>query len=317
MDHPNFQITDHVYKTVGDHPIQLSLLIPKSIVELGSKDKHPVILRWHGGYLVTGARKSSFWAPQWVADLALERSAYLISADYRLMPEAAGRDILDDLHDVVRWIGNTLPKVLQDQSLAVDTTRVLVVGESAGGWCAVQSFLTASSVHPAVKFQAAISQYGIMDTKARFFSEAYDKTIMGNPQKPRSVPEDHVARVKSGQTPKVVSNSPIPARLDLAISIIQHGLFTEYLGDNSLLNPTENVETYKGAWPRVLLIHGTGDSAVPVDQSERFCEKVKQSAGEDNVRLVIRKDQEHMFDVALHLHEPWLKQSVGWVAQLW
>lgn len=66
----DFEIHDVVYKTVGDHNISLSILVPKTLVSDAndSHGKRPVIARFHGGFLVGGTRLYSDWFPDWSVD---------------------------------------------------------------------------------------------------------------------------------------------------------------------------------------------------------------------------------------------------------
>jgi acetyl esterase/lipase len=63
----DFEIHDFVYKTVGDHDISLSILVPKTLLSEvnGSHGKKPVIVRFHGGFLVGGSRTYTDWFPKW------------------------------------------------------------------------------------------------------------------------------------------------------------------------------------------------------------------------------------------------------------
>jgi cephalosporin-C deacetylase-like acetyl esterase len=47
FDHFNVYTTS--YKKIGDHGIEVNVLVPKGI----SPGKHPVVVRWHGGGLVS------------------------------------------------------------------------------------------------------------------------------------------------------------------------------------------------------------------------------------------------------------------------
>jgi len=57
----NFNATDCTYKTVDDHAIKCTVLTSKTAVS----GKRPVIVRWHGGFLFTGARMFPDWWPSW------------------------------------------------------------------------------------------------------------------------------------------------------------------------------------------------------------------------------------------------------------
>jgi len=46
-----FNITTVPYQTIGDHNVTVDLLIPNDL----KPGKHPLIIRFHGGFLVAGS----------------------------------------------------------------------------------------------------------------------------------------------------------------------------------------------------------------------------------------------------------------------
>jgi hypothetical protein len=94
----------------------------------------------------------------------------MVLPDYRLLPEASAHDILQDMADILRWLPTGLPPIVASEGCTVDVTRTLLAGESAGGWCAVQSGLLhgtgiagfAGSESP-VKIAAVISKFGWLE----------------------------------------------------------------------------------------------------------------------------------------------------------
>jgi hypothetical protein len=65
-----------------------------------------------------------------------------VSADYRLMPESNGLDMLEDLSDFWTWVrGGELQKTLDGfkPGVEADLEKVIAYGESAGGTLALQS----------------------------------------------------------------------------------------------------------------------------------------------------------------------------------
>ena len=68
-------------------------------------------------------------------EYALEHCALILTPNYRLLPESTGLEILDDLSDVWKWVHSDLQSLVSNNSkdeLEVDTSRILVQGESAG-----------------------------------------------------------------------------------------------------------------------------------------------------------------------------------------
>ena len=99
--------------------------------------------------------------PGWILKLALRNNAIIISPDYRLMPEANGLDILQDLRDFYNWLQT--PKTLDSylsHDVSADVEHLLITGESAGGWLALQSILLSASRE---RIGAVISHYGMID----------------------------------------------------------------------------------------------------------------------------------------------------------
>ena len=63
-----------------------------------------------------------------------------VSADYRLMPESSGLDILDDVSDFWKWVkGGELQREVGKlkQGVEADLEKLIVYGESAGGTLAL------------------------------------------------------------------------------------------------------------------------------------------------------------------------------------
>ena len=50
------------------------------------------------------------WFPQWALDYCLLNSAMFVTADYRLMPESTGLDIMEDLSNFGRGSEKTLSR---------------------------------------------------------------------------------------------------------------------------------------------------------------------------------------------------------------
>lgn len=73
-----FKIHDVVYKTVDNHDIGLSILVPNALLSGAhkSEEKRPVIVRFHGGFLVGGSRLYTDWFPKWsVKPIRLQQSS--------------------------------------------------------------------------------------------------------------------------------------------------------------------------------------------------------------------------------------------------
>ena len=304
-----FNIHEITYKTVFNTPIDATILIPKSI----KPGKYPVLVRWHGGYLVSGARMFLPFFQQWVFDFALSHSAIIVVPDYRLMPESSGLDILEDVADFWSWTCNSLPEELKKISsdISIDLKRIAVVGESAGGYLSVQSAL----LHPEVGIKAVMAQYPILDVASDFFKKAYKKPISGLPQQPQDLVENHIASMKTGSV-VVADPSDPPSRLGLAFAIVQQGRYLELLGEGPEVRPLENLKAFKGELPFLFICHGNQDSAVPVEGTRMFEKLLREMRPDAKVKFAY-EDGEHGFDEACTLETPWLMEGLREVQKAW
>ena len=126
-----FIIETITYKYAHGNAILLDVMVPKSV----SDGKHSVNLRFHGGYLVNGARNAPELTPPRILQHAIDESVIIVTPDYRLLPESRGVDILEDIEDVWNWVCTGLDKTvsrMSDGKAGADIERVIVSGESAG-----------------------------------------------------------------------------------------------------------------------------------------------------------------------------------------
>ena len=128
-----------------------------------------------------------------------------------------------------------------------------------------------------------------------------------------TVISDHLAAMKPGEIISVVQQ---PSRIDLAIAVIQQGRYPEMLGSDRSLYPFEMLETAKDFFPPLFIFHGTDDTAVEVERTQRFVQKFREVVPKGKV-LVKYEPGEHVFDSPVGLEVPWLKQGLAFVAEEW
>ncbi|KAJ5948736.1 hypothetical protein N7454_002043 [Penicillium verhagenii] len=318
----DFHIHHETYKVISEHPIDLSILVPKFLVENGElTEKTPLITEFHGGFLVGGNRLFSPWFSDWLIELALARRAIIVTPDYRLLPEATGHDILADLASFWEWLPRHLePKLASfypEVRIRPDFDRILGTGSSAGGWMVSQSML----LHPEINIRAVILSYPMIDLRDQFWAEKYEKPIFGLPTLPYEIVEAHLKGLPPNAvctTDGDIEKSVGLSRLPVAISTVQHGKYLDFFGRETELFPFENLPRAKRLPPFVWVFHGRQDSAVPFSGSEKFVAEIQKHRPDVHVRLD-GKDGEHGFDNEdkVTISEGWMKEGVDELLPYW
>jgi acetyl esterase/lipase len=189
-----------------------------------------------------------------------------------------------------------------------DLDRILCSGESAGGWLAIQSAIT----QPYGSIRAFIPSYPLVDLEAHWFTKAFTKAPFGTPMLDPTIIDSHV---NSMIPSTIISDVEPPARMPLAITILQQGRFPEFLGFDPRLYPMKTIETLD-RFPFTFIFHGADDSAVPVEGSQKFASRIRQKFSEDVVHIYIGPG-EHGFDSNATLETGWLKEGLDKVSSLW
>ncbi|KAK8251128.1 Alpha/Beta hydrolase protein [Phyllosticta capitalensis] len=317
----DFSIHTTPYKTVGSHAITADVLIPKSLLTSPSPPR-PLLVRFHGGGLVGASSLfPAFFAP-WMLQLAEREGAVIVSPNYRLLPEASVGDVLADVEDVWRWVRGEgeeeggLARFVEHETkgrVTVDTRRVMTAGDSAGGYLSVMLALR----HPD-EIRSATAAYPMLDIRSAHFSTSYAKPMFGLPMQPRALYDAHVAAVRSGDKPGVISADPRCERFELMFCVPQNGICSElFPADQRAWVPFEAVED--GArLPRggLFVAHGAGDDVVPVEGSRAFERLVRERDGEVRFVLAVREGG-HGFDAEASVDDEWMRDGLRGVVQAW
>ncbi|KAK0948056.1 hypothetical protein LTR29_000580 [Friedmanniomyces endolithicus] len=305
----NFSITDFTYTTVDDTPLEASLLIPNTILQSPHPSKPaPLAIRFHGGF----PRHRP--PPQ--------HGAVVITVDYRLLPEAKGIEILNDVKAFYAWLAKpgTLTSLLP-AGVEMDIDNLLVTGESAGGYLAFMSALIAPKA-----IKAVVMHYPMLDLRAPHYTQAYTKHIFDPPvpQIPKAVLDGFLANLKGNE---VVASAVPLARVPLAMSMVQQGRFEELFGSERSLYPIDvlddGVVSESSRLPAMWILHGKQDTAVPVEGTHKFVEKLREKVPGVQLHVTI-EDGEHGFDnhaagsgEAATLETAWVKEGVEFVEKFW
>jgi len=208
---------------------------------------HPALLYFHGGALISGAKP----APGVLLERCREWGYALVSANYRLAPEARWPAFRDDVVDAWRWVRE------QGARYGIDPERVGVCGGSAGGYLAL---LVGAVAEP--RPRAVISFWGYGDLAAPWANEP-DAFYLGQPL-------EEEARVREAVRGEVLTEGTDPLRGAFYRFCRQNGLWPrEVVG----CDPRECPEVFDAAcperqvtpeYPPTFLMHGTADTDVPV-----------------------------------------------------
>lgn len=317
----DFSIYNTVYKTADSHDIRLDVLVPKTLTPPSTGT--PVLLRFHGGGLITGSSLTPLFVPPYVLELATKHSAIIVSPNYRLLPEATPRDILADIEDCWQWLHASLPAYLSKQTndaVKPDLTRIMLLGDSAGGYLALQSALS----HPD-SIRAASVTYPMVDIKSPWFSEpAPNKQLFDFPQADADTLDKHIALVAkqaeaTGSQGRVLRSEDLKLEsVMLMAAFVQQGLYANYFDTNdAALFPLDRLaQGTRLPAGGVLVMHGQSDSVVPIEHSRTLEQVVKKNDPTASFRLLERPG-DHGFDGEVRLSEPWLAEALAPLVRSW
>jgi acetyl esterase/lipase len=236
----------------------------KADVYRQSKKSTPVVVWIHGGALIGGSRSD---VPGRVKKHALAAGYTLISLDYRLAPETKLPEVIQDIEDAFHWIQR------EDRRLVdVDTTRVAVMGASAGGYLTLTSGFRVKP-RPTV----LLSLWGYGDLIGDWYC------------KPSPHPRHNQHKVSREEAYRQVSGPPISDARDRKGD---GGLFYAYCRQTGTwpqavsgwdpskepehFTPYMPVKNVTSDYPPTALIHGTNDTDVPYEQSVMMAEQFKK-----------------------------------------
>jgi acetyl esterase/lipase len=244
---------------VGYRPLQLDLWVPAGATA------RPLVVWIHGGAWMGGDRRylPETLRPNQLFDALLEAGLAVATVDYRHALESPFPAQLHDAKAAVRYLR------AHADILGVDTTRVGVAGESAGGHLAALLALTAQRadlegsqgvVGTSSEVDAAVDWYGVADLSTM----------------PRMTPPPHIAE----KLPPEFATPP-------------EDFLLAGVGESTRADASPITHVTPAA-PPFLLVHGTTDSVVPYAQSEQL-HAALTAAGVDS-RLVPVEGAEHIFD---------------------
>ena len=186
----------------------------------------------------------------------MAEDAILVSPAHRLAPEANVGAILEDVRDFWVWLHQELPRALGNKwpNVTPDLNRVLAVGESAGGYLALQS---AFLFNNHAKIKTVIAQYAACYSDIPSFSPRPAETDPAVD----AVIDDYIKNIKPGA---VRTQSPFPELAALAIQAMANGRLRDLWGSpEDLKGATLEYALSKAKdVPRIWIIQGADDALV-------------------------------------------------------
>ncbi|OQE06881.1 hypothetical protein PENVUL_c016G00409 [Penicillium vulpinum] len=326
----------HVYKTHLFTELHLDIYLSSSNKE--SNTPKPILLWFHGGYLVTGSRAA---IPRWLLNHALAHDWTLVSPDYRVLPESTGFATTEDLVSAYEWVAGSLSRLHPD--CTADPSQIIIGGASTGGWCALVTTLHFSSQNRIPRPKALWLLYPMLDLGSDKWAQsvslpgamvdpdlAHYLLLKGIPQRiargETSVGEDFPTSEEELRTRK---------RLPLLYTILERGVFLDYLTgvsgfgervvDVGLEGAVEDERAKKlfplhwglfsPGFPATVIVHGTVDREVSCDESEKLVAKLQEIGAEVSYYPV--RGADHVFDLELQecQQEGWDREPMATLSQ--
>jgi acetyl esterase/lipase len=260
------QAVTYTYKTVEECAIRADVF-PAPANQPG-----PAVVWIHGGALIMGSRKLP--AASYLFQAFLETGFTVVSIDYRLAPETRLPAIVEDVQDAFHWVRS------DSRKLNIDADRICVCGGSAGGYL---TLMIGRCVQPAPRALASLWGYGDI---TRPWCSRPDPYYLRQ------------RRVTADEAQSVIGRSPVSEadtdsrRRRFYLYCRQQGLWPEQVAgrnpqaDASWFEAYCPVRNLTRAYPPTLLIHGTADTDVPLEESAFAADRLRAAGVEHRLALI-------------------------------
>jgi acetyl esterase/lipase len=238
----------------------------------------------------------------------------MVSPAYRMIPESHATDTLNDISDFWTWLHEpgTLTSAIQSRfpSLTPDLDHVATIGESAGGYLALQSTL---SLDPArTKIRVAMAQYPALfsdlpawNTHPEEPDPALDKVVA-----------DYVQALEPG---KIRVSTPWPGLQEVVFAMLRNGLMREFgLGKHERLTAEYAIAKAKGFGrvPPIWIIQGTEDHLVTTAATDQLVSRLRAELSDLKLKYTVQPG-DHGFDCFSKLEDDWVAEGVDWIKGFW
>ncbi|KAJ4304530.1 hypothetical protein N0V90_000056 [Kalmusia sp. IMI 367209] len=344
-----FRVHEVVYKrtqTWDWQPVTVGILVPES---LDLKREVGVHVKWHGGAFGSSGWDFEPWFGGHYLRHAEANNAILVAPNYRLMPEAVGKDILEDVDDFLAWFnGNSTPNVhgssfttaikSLNPNIVVNLDRLVISGDSAGSFLAVYSWLKYSGVIRALYLTyPMLNYYEWPMTGPEFVYRGCPVTKAWSDANADKIHAAIHALEKDNLVPTMTKRTPpdgCPSNFKLGFTgkwkdFFRRGCDTQdvpgMIGEMLAQNKTPN------SLPPIFIHQGHDDPQCPIANTKAFVETLKTTwynACPDKVQLVEVKKIEsrkvgqeevgHGYDHDLdEAEETWLRKMLKDISEAW
>lgn len=122
MESPDVEQQEHKFTTTAGVELSIYSFIKKTTPSSGTPG--PAVAHFHGGGMILGRVEMQAKALAFQAQMT---GVPFFSVEYRLAPESAGTNLVEDCYAGLEWLSKNAAK------FNVDPARIAVAGESAGG----------------------------------------------------------------------------------------------------------------------------------------------------------------------------------------
>lgn len=228
--------------------------------------------------------------PYWLINACQHRGWTYATASYRLLPEAEGRDIVEDALDAIRWVYKNISR------------RIIIAGSSAGGYLALAAAANPSCPKPL----GLLCIYAMLD----FLNGRYI-----NPGQPlrKTVDDENGALAEidaAMQSRKAIDEYPFPSNLAMDqrfkwvatlhqtaryIDVLTRspGLTEKITKEGVEIIPEEHRPLFPATFglskdfPPTVLLHGDADELVDFELSAAFAAKLESLGLDVHLERVI------------------------------
>ncbi|KAK3369350.1 hypothetical protein B0T24DRAFT_681371 [Lasiosphaeria ovina] len=241
----------------------------------------PLLAHFHGGGLITGTALDSQMIPLWLLQFAESRGAIVASPCLRLLPEALGSEILDDIKDFWGFVFTTLNSIVaQTYGISVDLGRVAAGG---GRHCAFDLDSFAFSPRPL------------------YVPEAASASI-----------SEYLSNIKPG-TFRV--SSPSPEYRGLFQAAFNTGRYRDLLRGDRHMRIREALRKAKDV-PPIWIAQGVNDRITSQEAASELVQEIR-AAHPDTPLLYSLQPSGHGFDVSHGMTEAWVQEGLRFTEQHW